>query len=138
MIHSLGLTATIWLSILEKNPLLAKDLLMMKRTSLDFFDYFIQLNTLPICLAWVECIYILAPSLETNQLYESVARKIGDSLKETDHHKVILLVKLIQSLAQLLPSFMIDLKPELESFCIHFAKIRQVSSLYKDLNQSQY
>lgn len=135
MIHSLGLTPDIWLLILDKNPSLAKELLIMKRLSLEFQHYFVKLNALPLSLAWIECIYLLAPSLDTQELYQSVSRKITECLNETDHHKVLLLVKLIQSLAQMLPQFLVDLKPELESFCIHFAKIKQVSSLYKDLNK---
>jgi hypothetical protein len=122
-----------WLSILEKNPLLAQELLLMKLNSLEFNEYFIKLNTLPICLPWIECIYLLAPSLSSDQLYEALVWKIGECCQETDHHKVLLLVKLIQSLATVLPRLVVDLRPELESFCIHFAKIKQVSSLYKDL-----
>ena len=135
-VHSLGLSPSLWLCILDRNPSLAYELLKLKRLSLEFYDYFSKLNSLSVSLTWIECIYLLAPSLDKQDLYQAVSKKLSDSLNETDHHKIVLMVKLIQSLTALFPEFSHDLKPELESFCINFAKIKQVSSLYKELNQT--
>ena len=128
---------------------MAAAILIQRRESIEFEDFVGQVRHLDVSLPSIEIVHRIATFVDSSHVYTYIANGISECERERDSHlqnrKVMLvwipgltrqLCKLITSV-ELSQSLLLDMKIEIESFCIRFAKIKEVADLYRQLKQRE-